>query len=100
MRFYPHTSGGGVTVAQGAGGWIDTNVSAETGTDPSKLWIISIFNTVGNDYQGARAHGISTDNKSYSREVVHLSYCDTSGHMDLYRNNIGDNQHRFLGYLL
>lgn len=85
-------------IAGGAAGWIDTDVSATTGTDTSKLWVVVCKNDAFQD-SGARAHGSAIDCKvANSNSVTLLSYVDTTGHMDLYRAaaNAG---YYFIGYI-
>ncbi len=73
-------------VGAGAAGWIDTDVSAVTGTDVDKIWIVTSF-CAGYAFQvqGARPHGSGVDTSISSGITVNFGQVGATGHMDLYR---------------
>jgi hypothetical protein len=89
------------TVLSGAAGWVNTDVSSLTGAGTTKLWVIVVFNNAPiYQFTGARAHGSIIDNSFASLFTTTLmSYVDSSGHVDLYRDITAANDYRFVGYL-
>lgn len=86
------------TVPAGAAAYIDTNVSATTGTNTARAWVINGRAAAQN--VGARAHGTAGDPNTFSNNsVTLLSAVDSAGHMDLMRNAAGDSVYEFIGYL-
>jgi hypothetical protein len=94
-----HMAAGTVAgVSAGAAGYVNTDVSAITGTNTNRIWVIACQATAS-AYSGARAHGETLDNRS----VINLtntcfSKVDSNGHMDLYRNAAADVNYRFVGF--
>lgn len=98
MTFTPVAAVSDFTVALGVAGYVDTDVSAVTGTDTTKLWVIIVFcNTT--QYAGARKLGETADNKVQVKSTFTIfSYVDSSGHMELYRNATTDCIYRIIGH--
>jgi hypothetical protein len=88
-----------ITLVAGADEWVDTDVSAITGTDSSKIWLISIYNS-GSGNTGARAVG-STTNPYVAASGTNtcMAKVNSSGHMELRRAAVGNIFYDFLGYL-
>lgn len=88
------------TIVAGAAGYIDTDVSATTGTDISRLWLVSCRPPAGAlTTHGVRAHGSAIDNKVFSTGTTFVSYVDSNGHMDFYRDAAIENRYSIIGYL-
>lgn len=86
------------TVTGGGAGYIDTNVSATTGTDTSKIWVC-IVKSDASQSAGVRVHGDANDiKKTINQNATWLTKVDAAGHCDLYRN-AADNAYTFVGYL-
>lgn len=99
VRFVPHDVGSGIVVNAGAAGWIDTDVSAQTGTDIHKVWLIHAFEGAEGAV-GARQTGSVVDNfVTASKSTALMAHCDSAGHMDLYRNAASNVNYKFVGYL-
>lgn len=89
------------TVNLGAAGYVDTDVSATTGTDTRKLWVIVATKAAGAGQAGARATGGAIDGRaSINNSTTIYAYCDASGHMELLRDAGGNITYDFIGYLL
>lgn len=88
--------------AAGGPGWVDTDVSATTGTDVHKLWVVIARSPAGNGTVGVRAHGETVDNKLGACYYAYtfLSYVDSAGHMDLYQIAAEIQPYHFVGYLV
>ena len=87
------------TIAAGAAGWVDTDVSATTGTDVTKLWLVT-SSTVTQQDAGVRPLGEASAPLGITNGTVSfLSYCGLTGHMEFYRNAISNVDYRLLGYL-
>jgi len=86
-------------VPLGVSEWLDTDVSATTGTDTTKLWIIICKPGGGDFITGVRKHGSSV-NCQYAAisEYTAFAYVGPTGHMDLFRST-GNNKYEFIGYL-
>lgn len=87
------------TIVAGAAGYIDTDVSAITGTDTRNVWIVQAI-VVAAQLIGARAHGDTADPKLTNTFGIFLCRVDASGHMDLYRNAGNDVAYKINGYLM
>ena len=100
LRFFPVATAQ-FSVPAGAAGWVDTNVSATTGTATDKLWVVVCETSGGSGITGVRAHGEAIDNKLLSnfRMYTQFSYVDVAGHVDLYRDGALGNFYTFVGYL-
>lgn len=85
------------TVAAGAAGWVDTDVSATTGTDTGRAWLVICAGGGALD-AGCRAHGEVTDTH-YTLTYTAVSRVDPNGHMDLHRSAGGDIPYAIMGYL-
>lgn len=85
------------TITAGAAGWIDTNCSATVGTNTERLWLITI-NGAGAQNAGARAHGETVEPIFAAYCTTFFTRCDSTGHIDLYRNAGNDENYIFLGY--
>jgi len=99
LKFTPIATGT-FNVAAGAAGWVDTDVSATTGIDVTKLWIINCTATTYGT-QGVRPNGSAVDNSipGAARTNTILSYVSATGHLDLYRDAIANNSYHLIGYL-
>lgn len=90
-------------ILTGAAGWIDTDVSAVTGTNASRIWFISALQHTAAGQIGARVHGSAlaplTPAVAGWTGATLLACCDSTGHMDLYRNAGGDVDYQFIGYM-
>lgn len=86
-------------VAGGAAGFIDTDVSATTGTNTQRVWLVMCFtdNDTGQG-KGARPHGSAVATNVVCFTLTTFSTVDSSGHMDLYRDAFNNNYY-LLGYL-
>lgn len=88
------------TIAAGAAGYVDQDVSVATGTDVNKVWLIAAFKN-GSGIAGARAHGVLTDSQvDMNNTVTIFSKVDPSGHMDLYRDAAVDVKYEIMGYFV
>lgn len=97
-RVYTEDTRTQFTVVGGANGWIDTDVSAKTGTNTDRLWVVSI-QVAAAQYAGARQHGSAIDTLQYaSTTTLTLVRVDGNGHVDLYRS-AADAYYTFEGYL-
>lgn len=87
------------TKTNGADQYNSTDVSATTGTDTSKVWVIvASANSVA--ICGARPYGSAIDSKCDLNNTVTLfSSTDNAGHMDLYSNVGATIKYSFIGYL-
>lgn len=81
----------------GVAGYVDTDVSATTGTNQNRYWLI-IGHCGTWEYVGARAHGSAIDSKAYCTSCSLIVKVDASGHMDLYRNPSANAGYTFIGY--
>lgn len=98
LRFEPIPTAS-FTVATGAAGYVDTDVSATTGTLTSRIWLITAFKN-GNGEAGARAHGSAVDSRvTLNNTSFLMSRVDSLGHMDLLRDAAADIVYQFSGYL-
>jgi hypothetical protein len=96
-----HIDAQGFAVPLGVAGWIDSDVSAITGTDINKVWIVVCRNTGASSAAGCRRHGDTKSPQTLAWvTTTFLSCVDSSGHMDLYRDASVNNTYDFLGYLL
>jgi len=86
-------------VVSGVAGYIDTNVSATTGTDTSKAWLINSHADGGSGLLGARTLGDTADPKTTGNDGTFIAYVSATGHLDLYRVAGGDNKYYLIGYL-
>lgn len=86
------------TVAAGAAGWVDTDVSAYTGLGTTRVFMIAMIPSLGGLTMGARPHGSAGDSQ-LSYEVFTLSKVDVNGHIDFYRDAGGNIDYYFNGYL-
>lgn len=85
-------------VIGGAAGWIDTDVSATTGIDPNRVWIIGI-NVAASQMAGARDHGSALESRyQINLSGFTLSKVNSAGHMDLYRE-AADAHYYIMGHL-
>lgn len=100
LRFVQRATRADFTVALGAAGYVDTDVSATTGTNANTLWVVRV-ETAGTPIAGARPHGSTDDTKStvYGSSVFFVR-CDASGHMDFYRNAAVDVKYQLVGYFI
>jgi len=91
------------TVSRGAGaaGFVDTDCSAIVGTDPNKIWLVTVQHAANTGVVGARATGETVDcSVAYSLIntcISLLTRCSSTGHIDLYRNAVVFN-YIFVGY--
>ncbi len=84
----------------GAAGWVDTDVSATTGTNSRRVWVLTCYPTAGGTYMGARATGGAVDNRSLVQSsITLLAKADAAGHMDLLRDVAQNLVYQFVGYL-
>lgn len=87
------------TVNSGLAGYVDTDLSATTGTDTTKLWVIAVFKN-GAGTVAARKHGEAANPAVTSNNSVTLfSYVDSAGHMDLYRDPALNTDYDLIGYI-
>jgi len=85
-------------VAAGGVGWVDTNVSATTGTDTNKLWVV-VVSTTARQNAGVQPNGVDIDCQcEVCYSATFLSHVSATGHMDFYRAG-ADNTYRLIGYL-
>ena len=85
-------------VVGGAAGWIDTDVSATTGTRRDRAWCIVAVSAADQD-AGVRENGVATVPTVYcQRTLMLMSQVSVAGHLDLYRN-VADIAYRIVGYL-
>lgn len=85
-------------IVGGAAGWIDTDVSATTGTNTRRLWIVCV-NTDAPQPSGIRQHGSADTVYVWNKgNATMFTYVDAAGHVDLYRD-AADGHYQFLGYL-
>ena len=83
-------------VAAGGAGWIDTDVSATTGTNPDTVWLVHIL--CNGDAAGVRAHGeTKAPLVTVGSTTLQLTKVDSSGHADLYRNAAVQSTYTFIG---
>jgi len=86
-------------ILAGANGWIDTDVSAQTGTIVSRIWLVSA-NPSGSQLCGARALGETIEpNANLNNSGLFLSRVGDTGHMDLFRS-VANCTYTIIGYLL
>lgn len=98
LRYHPLSTGGPFSIVGGAAGWIDTDVSAITGIDPTRVFLISMQATAAQD-GGARAHGSALTPSQYVNLTnFGLSAVDSTGHMDLLRGAANMNYY-IIGYI-
>jgi len=98
IRFVPINTATFDIVA-GVAGYIDTDVSATTGVDTRRAWLVAIICGAALT-AAARAHGTAESPAvTVNNSVTVLSHVDSAGHMDLYRNAGGDLHYWILGYL-
>lgn len=84
--------------AGGGNSWVDTDVSATTGTNTATVWVVIARSTSG--MAGVRVHGSAIDSKTtITSSATFLSSVDSSGHIDYYRENAGDLNYTLIGYL-
>lgn len=96
---FTHRTGVLFTVAAGVAGWVDTDVSAVTGLDTTKVWLISCESSPGGGIVGARPHGSALEPELNAQLVTStLSKVDSTGHMDLRRIAGHDTKYTFIGY--
>lgn len=94
MRF-TETDAPFMQVSAGGAGWIDSDCSAIVGTDSTKIWVVWC-QTGGAHDKGVRRHG-STAAPIQTLDKTTLVQCDSSGHIDLYRNAAADAFYVFMG---
>jgi hypothetical protein len=86
-------------ILAGAAGWIDTDVSATTGTDTARVWVIVDWSSAPSTI-GARAHGSAVAAEVFvSASATLFSHVDAAGHIDYYRDAGNNNQYLIMGYL-
>lgn len=89
--------------ASSGNAWVDTDVSATTGTDTKKIWHINTLCSNATSQAGARTHGTS-GNLQFSATtagnviVPLFTSVDTNGHMDLFDPANPSSQYWFMGY--
>lgn len=81
----------------GVAGWVDTDVSATTGVDTNRVWMVACVAGAAQDV-GVRKHG-NTGEPHFSTNHSQLTMVDSNGHVDLYRGPGADNYYSFIGYL-
>ena len=82
----------------GATEWEDKDVSATTGTDTRKLWVVTIY--AANALSGIRAHGeVKQPIGAGYLTWTAFTYVDSSGHVDLY-HVVTQADYRFIGYFV
>lgn len=96
---YTENAVSGFLVSAGAAGFVDTDISSATGTDPTRVWLVAA-KAVADQAVGIRPHGSTvthtfTTNAKYA---VFLTRVDSSGHADLYRG-AADVTYYTLGYI-
>lgn len=97
VRFYPITATE-FTVVAGAAAWIDTDVSACTGTNTNRLWVVTA-GSAASQVAGARANGETISNESrVTNSGTFLSRVSATGYMDLRRDATNDFKYVFIGY--
>jgi len=88
------------TVVAGVAGWVDTDVSATTGVNTRRVWLIVAQTNA--QAIGAREHG-RTETPSVTLwsddSCTLMAMVDAAGHIDFYRNAVVTNTYVFLGYL-
>jgi hypothetical protein len=98
MVFHPIATAA-FNVVAGVAGYVDTDVSATTGTDKRKLWVVVSF-VNGLQTAGVRAKGSAIDSQVPANQCTTLfTYVDNTGHVELLRNAGLDNTYRFIGWL-
>lgn len=86
------------TVLAGAVAWVDTDVSATTGTNTNRIWFV-VARCVNSIVAGARPHGSAADAAALMiNSATFLTHVDNTGHADLVRGAV-DIVYEFLGYL-
>lgn len=94
------SNGGDYAFAGGAGSqWVDTDCSANLGTDVSKVFVFQAMVAFGSNLTiGARAHGSAGTIVGVYAGVV-LSHVNPAGHIDFYQDNAGAITYKCIGYL-
>lgn len=98
IRFVP-INAATYNVAAGAG-WVDTDVSATTGTFQDRLWLVRLnTDAVGGAAVGIRPHGIAESPDAWAVQgFTQLTHVDLNGHVDIVRNGATTTEAVFLGY--
>ena len=88
------------TILGGAVGWVETDVSASTGINTQKIFVVLARDGGASGLAGVRKTGSIIDNKAvvYSSFTL-MTHVNSVGHVDFYRN-AGDMIYTFIGYLL
>lgn len=97
LRFTP-VAAAQFIIAAGAIGWIDTDVSATTGTNQKLLWLIIASNAGGGFSIGSRTTGSAVNNQAAASGCTYICPVSSLGHLDLYRTAV-DNTYTIVGYL-
>lgn len=97
LTFTPVTVGI-FTIVAGVAGWIDTDVSATTGVDPTKIWVGHWRSAGGDVTTGVRPHG-GTGYVYATTPGIFICAVDNTGHMDFYRDAGTNITFYILGYL-
>ena len=84
------------TIVGGGAAWIDTDVSAVTGLNSQRVWVLS-SNLAAGQANGARPKGSALQPYGYGN-LLHLSRADSTGHMELMRG-AGACVYTIVGYL-
>jgi len=89
----------GFNVPAGGAGWVDTDVSAVTGTDTHKVWVVVAFSSITDKNVGIRPHGSAlTPSMWASKSTTLLTTVDSTGHADLLRDAAASIDYGFIGY--
>jgi len=97
---YTDISTATISLPLGAAGWIDTDVSAVTGTLTDRIWIILVASAGGDVLSGVRTHGSAEAPllPNGTRFTV-LAKVSSTGHLDFYRDAGTNINFLFLGYI-
>lgn len=84
------------TIAAGAAGWVDTDLSAVLGTDNSRVWVVDCIHTLPSSL-GVRTPGDATDPKYVNNHTRLVKAA--LGHLEFYRDGVNPNYYHISGYI-
>lgn len=91
---------GQFVIAAGGAGWVDTDVSATTGTDTSKIWLVYCYVIDGSVATiGARSAGSAVTQWVADKYGAFYVKVSATGHMEFYRNNVSQVNYNLGGYI-
>jgi hypothetical protein len=100
MTFTPISTGFFVVTAGGET-WLDVNVSATTGTNTQRIWLVEYVITGYIVGTGIRYHGSAAEpfyHPQLATGGTMMTTVDASGHVDVYRVTTSNVEIRFQGY--